>query len=68
MTYKHILYKHVKVHMTGNYSEWVQGMMEHHRVQKIRKTTRLPPCRCSHRCADRFSFRPLSIAQLVSRV
>ena len=34
MTYKHILYKHVKVHMTGNYSEWVQGMMEHHRVQK----------------------------------
>jgi len=29
--------------MTGNYSGWVQGMMEHHRVQKIRKTTRLSP-------------------------
>ena len=43
--YIHTLYKCVSTHVTGNYPGWVQVMMEHHRVQKIRhsNTTRLPP-------------------------
>ena len=43
VAYTHTLYKHVGVHITGNCSGWVQAMMEYHMVQKIRKTTRLPP-------------------------